>query len=302
MSDNPPWPRQKVSYSQTIIIEIASSCDFERMETYEDNIAYYQSNDYSYIPMPADGKYFDADNNSLKEIHDEQWVILENPAIPEITKFEDNDFLLTYDHEKWFKVSESGIKAIDPFEVDLPNESIYTNPQKLLKEWPEYSGELYDILDDIGGIYIVTPADLNDRRLRSVLYRLISSIEVVLSHAIESAYPDGEELIRHMNEPSIGRWKKAEYEAGQLHPSEYMQFGELKHIASQSPDIIDRLGYDSKKDFNHKLGGAKDLRNRVMHPTKNLIGNKEDIIELNRTLAKLEEFIERSGGDVDKKR
>jgi len=301
MTDDPPWPEPRVRYSQTIAIDIASKCNFEQLETYRENVDYYKSKNYSYIPMPADGKYYDVDADSLRDLCDEHWVWLENPVIPEFERLEDHGFLLTFDPKQWFRVGESGIEVISPRRKSSSEHSVYHNPHELVTDWPEYSKEMYEILRDIEGIYIITLADLNDRRLRAVLYQLIASVEVILSHAIEDVYPTGEDLIQYMSEPSIGRWKKAEYNAGQLHPSEYMQFGELKHIASQSPEITNNLGYDGKGDFNQKLGGAKDLRNQVMHPTKNLIGNQDDVRELNRTIEMLEEFIIRSGGTIDRK-
>jgi len=298
VTENISWPKLHIDYAYTVIAEIASPCDFERVETYGDNIDHYESNNYTYIPLPTDGKYYDVSTDSLKELSEDQWVSLEETALLEMSRLLDHDFLLMYDQENWFEVGNTGVEVIERDLSRKSEGSVYTNPYELAKDWPQYRGEVYNILKDVGGLYIVTLADLNDRRIRAVLYQHISGIEVILSHAVEQAYSDGEDLIKDMNEVSIGRWKKAEFEAGQLHPSKYMQLGELKHVSSNTAEITDTLGYEDETEFNQALGGIKKLRNSVMHPTKNLISNKNDLRWLNQTLERLEEFIEGAGGRI----
>lgn len=292
------WPEPRVDYAQTIIIQIASNCDFETPETFDNNLDHYEANDFSYIPLPAHGKYFDRESSSLKELQPEQWVWLENPLVPEFSRFEDHDFLLIYRPEKWFFVGDSGVETIDPGSVDPSTSQAYPNPYELVDDWPEYREDVYDILQELDCLYIVTLADLNDRRLKASLYHLISSVEVVLSYAVEEIHPDEEDLIKRMGSTSVGRWKKAEYNVGQLHPTEYMGFGELKDCASRSPEIREALGYDGKGDFNHNLNEAKDIRNMVMHPTRNLIRDRSDVEEISTAVDQLEDFIERSGGTI----
>ncbi|QLG60497.1 hypothetical protein [Halorarum salinum] len=300
MTDNPSWPKPHVDYAQTINVEISSVCDFESLETYRDNIGHYESNNYTYIPLPTDGKYYDCNSCSLKDLNREQWVWLEDPIIPELSRFKDHDFLLIYHPDEWFYINDSVVETISPTSKDLTNSKVYSNPYDLLEDWPEHHDEVYEILQDRSCLSIITLADLNDRRLRAILYQLISSVEVVLSHAIEATHPDGEDLIKHMDEVSIGRWKKAEYNVGQLHPTEYMGFGDLKDVASRSSEITSSLGYDGKGDFNHNLNKARDLRNQVMHPSRNLIMDHKDVEDLNIAVKQLEGFIERCDGTISR--
>lgn len=301
MTENISLPNTRIEYSYTLIVEIASVCDFERVETYEENIDQYESSDYSYIPLPTDGKYYDVSDGSLEEFNEEQWVWLENTALSEIPRLLDHDFLLIYDQEDWFEVDETGVEVIEPISRKTSDETVYTNPYELVVDWPEYSGEVYEILKEKESLYIVTLADVNDRRIRKVLYQHISGIEIILSRAVEQAYPEGEYLLKNMSDGGVEEWKEAQSEAGQLHPSEYMYLGELKHVSSNTIEILDALGYEgSGKEFNDDLRGINELRNKVMHPTKNLILDRNDLRDLIQKLKRLEEFIERAGGKVDR--
>lgn len=239
-----PWPVVTVDYAQLYTVEISSKCSFECLDTYEQNIEYYKENDCSYIPLSTDLKYYDIESEKLKELDREQWIWLENAAIPEMEKLEDYDFLLVYDlnstKDSRFSVNDEGVDAIS-YRAGQEDE-IYQNPQDLLEDWPEYREEVFEILQDRDCVRIITLADLNDRRVRGVLYHLISSTEVILSDALEAVFPDGEQLIKNMAPVSVGRWKKAEFDAGQLHPVEYAYIGDLKHLAATSPDVVEMLG------------------------------------------------------------
>lgn len=302
MTEDPPWPSIFISYGQVISIEIASKCDFEKHGTYEGKIDHYSENDYSYIPFPSEREYYNLESDTVEEIDEEQWIWLENPVIPEMEKLEEYEFLLIYDpdlrEESRFHVTEEGIEMVS-YKSDVDS---YVRPNKVLEDWPGFSDELFDILKRHESLYIITLADLNGRQLRAVLYHLVSGIEVILSSAIKETNPHGEPLLKRMNETSVGRWKKAEFEAGQLHPVEYAYFGELKHIAATSPEVLDLIGYESREKFERDLRGVDDLRNKVMHPTKNLVSDRESLADLNRKIRKLESLIEKCGGEIDKRR
>lgn len=301
MSKDHVWPRVYIDYGLTIIIEIASKCEFETLDTYEENIEFYESNNFSYIPLIADYKYYNIESDSLKEIQGDQWVVEDRQALPAMELLEEHDFLLIHERRFYFHPTEGGLEIVESLSHDLPESEVYYTIRNLLNDHPEYGGELNDILEERDSIYIVTLADLNDRQVRAVLYRLISSVEVILAHAIKEANPNEESLINNMNVTSIGRWKKAEFEAGQLHPVEYMNFGELKHIGSISPEVRQTLGYPDREEYENVLRGMQDLRNKVMHPTKNLIKHTNDLARVNKKIRRLENFIEKCGGEINRR-
>lgn len=53
---------------------IGSPASVENLETYEDNLEFYQENNYSYIPMWDDRKYYDAEEGELKDISKDQRI------------------------------------------------------------------------------------------------------------------------------------------------------------------------------------------------------------------------------------
>lgn len=287
-----------IDYGLTNCIEIATQCKFETIETFEDRIPYYQSKDYSYIPIPGESKYFNTYSHEMCKIEPNQWVESESPILNKLKLIDEYGFVLLYHPEKQFVIDESGFRFKSASREDRNRSDIYGSPRAALEEWPEYSEEIIDALDESNNLYIITTADLNNRQLRAVLYRMISGIEVILANKIKSHHVGGEELIHHMNPMSVGRWKKSEYEVGQRHPAEYMDFGELKKAASYNPEIVEELNYKSKDEFDGKLGGIKDLRNRVMHPSNSLIKSEEDLSEVIDTISKIEKFVLGIGGSV----
>ncbi|AEM58716.1 hypothetical protein HISP_15995 [Haloarcula hispanica N601] len=75
-------------------IDIASEADTERLQSYGQNLDYYIDNNYTYIPMPEDDKYYDRDEGVLKDIDDNQWVDERSGLDEVLEKLQNHPFLL----------------------------------------------------------------------------------------------------------------------------------------------------------------------------------------------------------------
>jgi hypothetical protein len=152
MPNDKPWSRIYIDHGLTIIVEIASKCEFETMKIYEENIQFYESNNLSYIPIITSLKYYDRESDAIRNIQSEQWVLVDYPAVPIMQRLEDNDFLLMYEGDR-FHATDSGVGTINAHAPDIPQSEIYRGPKEILNPWPEYSEEVNDILEENGTLY-----------------------------------------------------------------------------------------------------------------------------------------------------
>jgi hypothetical protein len=60
---------------------IASRAETETLETYEENIEEFTSANYSYIPIPRDGKFYDVKAGKLRELHEQQVLRDDTPGL-----------------------------------------------------------------------------------------------------------------------------------------------------------------------------------------------------------------------------
>jgi hypothetical protein len=63
----------------------------------------------------------------------------------------------------------------------------------------------------------------------------------------------------------------------------------LMKIVGKSEELRGQFGYESRNQFDDDLGSLIPLRNRVMHPTKTLVHNTED---LSKNIARLHRVID----------
>jgi len=73
---------------------IGSEASVETMESYKSNLDYYRENDFTFIPIPDEGMFYDRRNNELKEIHNQQYIDYDHTARWAIDTLTKRPFLL----------------------------------------------------------------------------------------------------------------------------------------------------------------------------------------------------------------
>lgn len=59
-----------------------------------------------------------------------------------------------------------------------------------------------------------------------------------------------------------------------------MHLTTLMKIVGKSEWLRQQFGFESRNQFDKQLGGLNDLRNHVMHPTKILVHNRDDLSKM----------------------
>jgi len=139
---------------------------------------------------------------------------------------------------------------------------------------------------------IITLADLNKRELREMLYRLLHELESSLSDKIQKEHSDSEDILKYIRAPAIGRWKKDQQQGIQLHVAEHLNIIDIMQVIQASDDsFVKECGFSSKGDVQDSLGRVDDIRNRVMHSTRSLVYEKDDIRKVLKSIDTVERIL-----------
>ena len=297
-------------------IDIASEADTESLDRYGQNLDYYIGNDYSYIPMPEDEKYYDRNEGVLKDIEDEQWVEEDDSLDIVLEKLQECPFLLIRRYKGHYynppvedssdehpDGSESNSDDIEAKPQDVEVEYEISSAEAVAEDF--LSGESNEMLDDmisakeyfkkhpelanekLGSLYgIITLADLNRRTVKQIAYPTIAELADVLSQQIQSRFTDSEELYPQLKPATIGNWIQNRQDGLNVHIAEYMNLMEMKQIiVSSDDDFVEDCGFSSKTKCRDKLGSVNELRKKVMHANRTLVHDRED---LEKTLKRIE--------------
>lgn len=287
--------------------EIASPADVETLDTYEGNIDNYRSQNYSFIPIPSEDKYYHVEEESLKDLSDDQIIPESNHLVDVLRLLQDHSFaLIDRRYASAFTVRSGGeVTKHHGFSPDdregvLERLRLDADETEEILLLSELRDRYPDLVEEASGLYtdyeeqymIITLADLNKRELREMLYRLLHELESNLSDKIQKKYPDSEDILKYIRAPAIGRWKKDQQQGIQLHVTEHLNIIDIMQVIQASDDsFVNECGFSSKPDVQDSLGRIDDIRNRVMHSTRSLVYEKYDISKVVKSIDTVERIL-----------
>ena len=128
---------------------------------------------------------------------------------------------------------------------------------------------------------LVTISDLNRHEIRAILYRLLSTVEARLAHLIDQELPDPWEWLPLLSEEQqvrvLGYWELSKRRGVDIGPLAAITLAQLLTIVAKFERLRGRLGFTRRKDIDSEIGQVPDFRNRIMHPVRPLILDKEDV-------------------------
>lgn len=273
--------------------EIASPAEVETLSTFKNRIDHYRNQNYSYIPIPADWKYYVVEDESLEELSDEQIIADSLHLATVLVALQDQPFLLVDRHygSAYTVVDGREIPRRSSFSPEdrsgvldrLRREAAENEEVLLLHELRDRYPELVNHVSGPHTSYdeqymIITLADLNKRPVREMLYRLLHELESNLADKIQAEYPDSEDILKYVRSPAIGRWKKDQIRGLQLHVAEHLNIIDIMQVVqASSSTFVDECGFSSKPDVQNSLGRIDNIRNRVMHSTRSLVYARDDV-------------------------
>lgn len=116
----------------------------------------------------------------------------------------------------------------------------------------------------------ITPSDLDKHVVRTHFYLAVSAVEILLSEIVDRAVPRNNVLERIcQNSESRQRWESALAERLDLRPVEYLYLEDLAELYRGGPGQSSPHWAKSEDD---RLVALCQLRARIMHPTRPLLG------------------------------
>lgn len=295
-----------ITQEMHIAVDISSKAEVETMESYSDRIPYYISQDYTYIPIPEENKYFNTNQGWMRDLDDAQYISIECHLVEVLERLQELPFLLMdKEHNSFVFVNSDENKAVDKIKLGAPNENLSKESvKKQIKEsdssyFDRYSDHLHkdhidlkstneaikegcdmserEITSYSDRYYIVTISDINKREMKDMLYRLFAELVSNLGEKIETEYPDSDSILEYLNADTIGRWKKEQIEGLNIHISEHLNLIDmLQVIQASDTDFVRKCGFKSKDDVS-VLSSINKVRNSVMHANRSLVYSRRDI-------------------------
>lgn len=286
--------------------EISSKAEVETIETYGDRIQYYISQDYTYIPIPEENKYFNTEEGWMREIDEAQYISPECHLVEVLEYLQDKPFLLIDDEHNSFVFIESDSgDLIDKIKLGALNQTLSKQAAKetISDSDSEYFKNLAVHLEDENIAFksideaidevsdtseldytayserysIVTVSDVNKREMKDMLYRLFAELVSNLGTKIEEEYPDPNSILKYLSPETIGRWKKEQLEGLNIHISEHLNLIDILNVIQASDkEFVERCGFDSKDDVR-VLSSINEVRNSVMHANRSLVYSRRDL-------------------------
>lgn len=236
---------------------IGSNAYVESLESYETNLDFYKGNDFTFIPIPDEDMFYDICDGTLKEMSGHKTIDYDTTVREVVNALSEIPFLF---FENYYQLGE-GERSVQ-FSENRPSNHL-----------------------------IITPADLNKRAAKEMMFSVIADLENTFAKIIEERHPDSQSLFSNVRPRTIGRWKKAGLGDIQMHITEYMTLSEMQKVIAKDEGLYSQLGFDSRNKFDSHMSGIIDLRNRVMHANRTVIEKRDDVQQLKERLERVEELI-----------
>ena len=285
-----------VDHTTLIAHSMASPATIEHIDTYEENIDEYKEKNYTYIPLPLDRKYFDRENNKLRELDAKQFIKVDSTIRQVIEHLRNHPFLLIKHNHNICK-TDDGELVVDDFLMQEEWTSLGI-AEEVVKELPEYRDKIIQLCESKPIFEIVTLADVNRRVVKETLYSVLAELENRFVLEIKSSRYEPKELYSDLSARTVGRWEKAKLRNVEMHIAEYMTLSEMMKVVGKNEPLRKEFGYSSRNQFDNDLGGLVDLRNKIMHASRTLVNDRSDLDKLIERVNRAETAIERHGGKV----
>lgn len=141
------------------------------------------------------------------------------------------------------------------------------------------SASEYGYAEFIVGLFTIS--DLNRHAIRTILYRLLASVEAGLARIVEHQHADPWDWIRLLNEDAqvraLGYWEISKRRGVDIGPIASLNLAHLIGIVAKSPQLLGLLEFKSRSVFEKHTGCIPDFRNRIMHPVRPLVLGQQDV-------------------------
>lgn len=286
-----------INHQLTMAASMSSLASIEIRDTVEQNLDFYRERGYSYIPLPFTDEYYDVASDEIESIAPEQYIVEDASIRQTLEQLQGLPFLLIFDDVELFEL-DGELRFGRKVDRGSDEGTFLGNLSEVVRESQDAKKRIYEIVEGRGVFRIITLADVNRRVVKEALYAVIAELETRLSKAIEDGPYEPDDLYQDLKPETVGRWVKNRSEDVNVGISQYMNLGEMLKIVGKTPPLRERFGYESRSQFDDELGGIVGKRHRVMHASRNLVSDIDELKSLTKYISNAESTIETDGGTI----
>jgi hypothetical protein len=138
---------------------------------------------------------------------------------------------------------------------------------------------------------LVTISDLNKHPVRATLYALMLIVESGLARIVQHQFPEPWDWVKTLSEENQVRvlcyWELSKRKGVDVGPIAATTLSQLLQVVARDKDILSKLHYQSRQDFESRTGSIPGLRNCVMHPVRPIILDAVDVLSTHKTVSAL---------------
>lgn len=256
----------KRSLNLFIAPNLWNKASIETRDSLEDNKDFYEKKNYSYIPLPYTNEYHDVETKQTNNIDDEQFIDEDTSAIRVLELLKNYPFVLCDMEEKPYRDDDFSSLDRDFYLEKVENEeTVYSESNR----WR-----------------IITWADFKKREAKEMLYPLMAEFSESIANEIEEFYEDSEDIVdlNQLKPSTTGRWFYDRKSGSEIHIAEYLDMTEMKQVVVTNEELLENCGFTSKTEARDTIDEVKNLRNKIMHANRTLVGSKNDLQEIDETI------------------
>lgn len=286
-----------IHYEMPMVPTVAPPAAIETRNSIQEKVEEYREKNFSYIPVPSTGEYFVTESEEFRDLQPEQFLHYDASIRGAIESLTDQPFLLFSNRVRFYLLDDERIVGST---TPMPDEwERIGDFDDAIDEFPDREREVLDICRREARFRILTISDINKRQVKEQIYPVISELEWRFADEIRESGKSPEDLFDDLSPVTIGRWKKSQREDIEIGIADHLKLSEMLKIVGKDEDIRDRFGFSSRNQFDQATGGLVDLRNKIMHSTRTLVHDREDLDKLVERISRAESIIEEHGGSVN---
>ena len=152
-----------------------------------------------------------------------------------------------------------------------------------------------------GLVGFITPSDLDKQAGRAYFYLLIAGLEIAIAELIRDKKSIEEQEALAIRLPGRGYEVRGRYlvdksEGREVDYVTYMGLTELVKVVGMDRSFLRAVGATNSARWQRDVGGLPQLRNAVMHPTRELVAGPDDVGRLVRYDAFIRRTLDRISG------
>lgn len=282
-------PERRQRYSCRDVHSVAA---VETLDSYEDELDFYRERNFTFVPLPLDGRYYDLRNGELRALAEGQIVAADSSVYVALEALLEHPFVLTKDVPTYgYEVEDGALEMVSPVAgMDV---------EELAERHPEHVEAALDY-EEGKRWGIVTLADVNRHTMRAALYPLYAELEQRFAAQLREHYPDSADLSDATSELGLfeaddrDHWQEAKAADVDVHLSEHMHLYEMKEVVEATESLRSEWGFDTETAFDDHFGGVVHQRDRIMHPARTLVRDRDELASLVDRIQRLRDSLESS--------